>query len=135
MMTGIFGDELLSDLVLLVQWVVFLGLLYSWFLARKKNFTLHKQLITALFTIQVLTSLYMVYRLFQLDIQPILLIHGLFGFVAFLVILYTILFMHRKLPSSLEIPKVRQKLLMQVAAVLWLVLTFSGSFVFVTLYF
>ena len=129
------NSNMLSDLVLIFQWVIFTVLLIDWYIARKRDIKNHKRIILTLFSIQTVFNLYMLFRATGIQLQGIVLIHSVIGFFAYLLILYTVLYMTKKLPESLRfVPKERRTLLMQLTTVFWLFFTISGSLVYLTLY-
>ena len=134
---GIFSSNsnIFSDSVLVLQWIIFIILLFDWYVAHKRDIKNHKRIILTLFVIQTIFNLYMVLRIFSITIKPLLIIHGTLGFFAYLLILYTILYMTKKLPESLRfVPKEKRIWLMRTTMVVWLFFTISGTIVYITLY-
>ena len=137
-MQGIFSSSsnIISDSILILQWVIFLALLGDWFVARRRDIKTHRRIILTLFTIQTLFNLYMLTRIFTLHkLSLLIIIHGTLGSFAYLLILYTILFMTRKLPESLRFFNKDNRIwLMRSAMVIWMFFTISGTLVYASIY-
>lgn len=140
-MQGIFSSSsnIFSDSILILQWVIFFALFGDWFVARKRNIKVHKKLILTLFIVQTVFNLYMLSRILtqQVHISALIIIHGTLGFFAYLLILYTILFMMKKLPESLRFKFItldNRIWLMRLAMVVWMFFTISGTLVYASIY-
>ena len=137
-MQGIFSSSsnIISDSILILQWVIFLALLGDWFVARRRDIKTHRRIILTLFTIQTLFNLYMLTRILTIHKLSLLnIIHGTLGSIAYLLILYTILFMTRKLPESLRFFNKDNRIwLMRSAMVIWMFFTISGTLVYASIY-
>jgi uncharacterized membrane protein YozB (DUF420 family) len=131
-------DQTLATISLIIQWAVFILLIMSWILAYKKNIKVHHRLMFILAAIDFISVLYMIFSLltvFQSLLgPPITLIHSLFGLLVSFLILYTLIVMTfpEMVPTGIKIKNT--KLLMRITAILWLVLVFSGSFLYVSWY-
>ena len=128
-------SSIVSDTILLAQWIIFIILFLNWYVARKRDIKTHKRIILTLFTVQTLFNIYMLSRIISIEIQPILILHGTLGFLAYLLILYTVLFMTEHLPESLKFfTKENRIWLMRTTSIIWMLFTFSGTLVFYTIY-
>ena len=136
-MLSLINPNLISDSVLILQWVIFLLLLFTYYLANKRDIKTHERLVISLFVVETLFNLYMLTRFFTLlnNLPVIVIIHATLGFFAYLLILYTILYMTEILPNSLRfMPQEKRIWLMRTALVVWLFFTFSGTIVYIALY-
>jgi uncharacterized membrane protein YozB (DUF420 family) len=136
-MQGLFtsNSNILSDGVLVSQWVIFILLLVDWYIARKRDIINHKRLVISLFVLQTAFNLFMLIRFFSIDLDIIIIFHGLAGLFAYLLIAYTILYMTEKLPEKLRfVPKKRRTLLMKITTIFWLFFTISGTSVYFLIY-
>ncbi|NHJ02536.1 MAG: hypothetical protein EAX86_10400 [Candidatus Heimdallarchaeota archaeon] len=141
-MVGLFNPNalVLSDLSLILNWIVFVGLIVAWYLAFQKKFKFHHKVIWGLLILNFLAILYMDLRLLsvlpnllnQLEILPLL--HSMGGAIAFLLVLYTVLVMSfpHRIPDQFKFKNTF--LLMRITAILWLTLVISGTFLYLSWY-
>lgn len=136
-MLSLLNPNLFSDSVLILQWVIFVLLLFNYYVAHQRNIKIHERLVISLFVVETLFNLYMLTRFFTLlnNIPVIVIIHATLGFFAYVLILYTILYMTEILPDSLRfVPQENRIWLMRAALLFWLFFTVSGTIVYITLY-
>lgn len=127
--------NIISDSILVLQWVIFLLLIVNYFIAHKRDIKTHQRLVLSLFAVETLFNLYMLSRVFVVKIVPILILHATLGFCAYILIVYTILYMTEKLPESLRfVPNEKRIWLMRTTTVVWMFFTVSGTIVYITLY-
>ena len=141
-MVGIFNPNasFLSDLSLIVNWIVFIGLIAAWILAYQKKFNLHHKIIWGFLLLNFLAIVYMDLQflsvlpdiLTQAEILPLM--HGMGGAGVFLLVLYTALLMSypNRVPKQFKLKNTF--LLMRITAILWLALVISGTFLYLTWY-
>lgn len=122
--------------ILFIQWVILLLVLVGVYFAVKKNFSTHQNIMTFSAIIQILLIVLMIIKFFSGVTYPaIIYVHVALGSIIALVILYTLLVMNKKLPNSLNISESRQKLLMRVTAIFWIIMIVAGTTVFYVIYF
>ena len=132
-------SNIFSESILLLEWVIFCLLIVNWYFARKRNIKVHMRLIISLFTVETIFNLYMLSRILTFNSSQqqnsLMIIHGSLGFLAYLLILYTILFMTEKIPQSLVFfTKDNRIWLMRFTTLVWMFFTISGTIVYITIY-
>ncbi|MFW9904452.1 MAG: hypothetical protein ACFFFH_08980 [Candidatus Thorarchaeota archaeon] len=139
-MAGIFNPQasILSDLSLIFNWIIFFGVITAWILAYRKKNVLHHKMIWGLLIIHFLMILYMFLQMISFlpnlsFSNPIPIFHSIMGTIAFLLVLYTAYRMTFSIPEKFRIQNTL--LLMRITAIIWLLLVFSGTFLYLTWYF
>lgn len=132
-------SNLFSESILILEWVIFCLLIVNWYFARKRNIKVHMRLIISLFTVETFFNLYMLSKILTFNsaqqVTLLMIIHGSLGFFAYLLILYTILFMTEKLPKFLVFfTKDNRIWLMRFTTLVWMFFTISGTIVYSTIY-
>lgn len=144
-MTGIFNPNasVLSDLSLIVNWVLFIGVITAWYLAYQRKIRPHHKVIWSLLILNFLTIIYMDFQLLSIlpdllnQLEPnsyLPLLHGMAGTLVFLLALYTTFLMSfpKKFPERFKVNNT--SLLMRITAILWMTLVLSGTFLYLTWY-
>ena len=108
--------------------ILFLLLFASYYFTQEKKFDYHQKMVRYMVLVQTIITFNMLLSFFFTYYGSNFIIHAIMGTVIYLLIVYTFLYMEKRLPKSLMIPKKYSKLLMRVTAVLWGVAIVSGLF-------
>lgn len=108
--------------------ILFLLLFASYYFTQEKKYDYHQKMIRYMVLVQTIITINMILSFFFTYYGSNFIIHAIMGTLIYLLIIYTFLYMERRLPKSLMIPKKHSKLLMRVTAGLWGVAIVTGLF-------